>query len=335
MKKSSRDLRLDIIRIFAFLSVICVHFFLKSNFYAMNVSGIRMYTMVVVRSFFMVCVPLFIMLTGYLMNKKELNKKFYKGLIRIAVIYLICSVIYHLFDFIYYHNSLTIRGFVRDFLQYRGTAYAWYVELYIGLFLLIPFLNMIFNNLKDKKQVNALILTMFFITGLPAALNSFYCIFPDWWVSIYPLTYYFLGAYLSRYDTKISIKWNIIFLVLVVLLDGSINFIFSYNKTYVFNGFNNYFSGSIMITTFLTFNLLLKIKVKESIRTEKVLKTLSDAVFGAYLLSCMFEAMFYEHLFKSTLYAPLIIFLVFSLSLTISMIINVIYNKVKEKVRKA
>ena len=85
MEKVKRDLRLDIIRLFALFCVVGVHYFLNSNFYVTPVAGIKMYVMAIFRSFFIICVPLFIMLTGYLMNKKELSKKYYKGIIKILV----------------------------------------------------------------------------------------------------------------------------------------------------------------------------------------------------------------------------------------------------------
>ena len=79
--KLVRDYRLDIIRIFSLFCVIAVHFFLNSGFYDEIVVEKRMYIMSIFRSFFIICVPMFIMLTGYLVNGKTLSKKYYKGII--------------------------------------------------------------------------------------------------------------------------------------------------------------------------------------------------------------------------------------------------------------
>ena len=78
-----RDSSLDLIRIIAFMGVISVHFFLNNEFYSQIVLGKRMFIMVLMRSFFMYCVPLFIILSGYLMNKKKISIKFYTGIIKI------------------------------------------------------------------------------------------------------------------------------------------------------------------------------------------------------------------------------------------------------------
>ena len=55
---SQRDIGLDISRIVAFMSVTCVHFFLNTGFYQQPVNGIKMYLMVLLRTMFMVCVPI-------------------------------------------------------------------------------------------------------------------------------------------------------------------------------------------------------------------------------------------------------------------------------------
>ena len=72
------------------------------------------------------------------------------------------------------------------------------------------------------------------------------------------------------------------------------------------------------------------IKINYTERKAKILKTLSDAVFGAYLLSCIYDTIIYKWLLgKGALLAPVIVILVYVLSLISSMIINFGYNKVK------
>lgn len=74
-----RNLNLDLIRSIAVFSVLSVHFFLNNGFYEYPVDGGRMYMMVAMRTFFMICVPLFLILTGYLMNKKKLSIEYFSG----------------------------------------------------------------------------------------------------------------------------------------------------------------------------------------------------------------------------------------------------------------
>ena len=75
----------DLIRILAFILVISVHFFMNNGFYSQTVAGKRMFIMTLMRSFFIICVPLFITLSGYLLRKKKLEKSYYKRISKIII----------------------------------------------------------------------------------------------------------------------------------------------------------------------------------------------------------------------------------------------------------
>ena len=62
-----RNLNADLIRCVAVFSVVSVHFLKNNGFYSTPVVGWDMLLMCIYRSFFMACVPLFLMLTGFLM----------------------------------------------------------------------------------------------------------------------------------------------------------------------------------------------------------------------------------------------------------------------------
>ena len=349
--KKKRNEKLDIIRIFSLICVISVHFFLNSGFYNETVSGSKMLIMCIFRSFFMICVPMFITLTGYLMNKKELNLKYYKEIIKILVIYIICSIIYALYEKCYLNKNINIITFLENILNSRGTKYAWYIEMYIGLFLLIPFLNLIFNNLKDQEQAKMLLITLMILIGAPSLFNFLYFdynessyikIFPVWWMREYPLFYYFLGAYMSKYQIGLNEKQNVILLIIAVVLTGCFEFCRCYKNTFIWGTWNDYQSLVTMIITFLVFNLLLKSKYKTKNNFERsTLQVISNACLGAYLISCIFDELYYAQLNSLVpltqdrfVYAPLIIAMVLFSSLVVSIIINLFVSKVMNSKKK-
>ena len=71
--KQERKYGLDIVRIIATLSVLSVHFFLKTNYYNTPLNSMPMRVQSIIRNFFMICVPLFILITGYLNNNKAVS----------------------------------------------------------------------------------------------------------------------------------------------------------------------------------------------------------------------------------------------------------------------
>ena len=75
MKKENRLYNLDIIRILAFILLVSVHFFLNTGFYTTTPTGIRFDIAVIFRNLSMSCIPLFLIITGYLHCDKEYNKK--------------------------------------------------------------------------------------------------------------------------------------------------------------------------------------------------------------------------------------------------------------------
>lgn len=183
-----RNINVDLIRCCAIFTVISVHFFRNSGFYIEPIIGWRMYLMVFMRTTFMICVPLFLLITGYLMNHKELNAKYYHGIIHTLQIYIISMVLCILFERFYLHENLSIKYAIFSILG-GDIAYSWYVEMYIGLFLLIPFLNILYHGLETQKRKRVLIVTLLFCTAFPSLFNIFDLFNLDFWIHPSPLKY--------------------------------------------------------------------------------------------------------------------------------------------------
>lgn len=45
-----------------------------------------------------------------------------------------------------------LKSFILGTLDFTGSNYSWYIEMYIGLFLLAPFLNLAYGKLKSKSK---------------------------------------------------------------------------------------------------------------------------------------------------------------------------------------
>lgn len=292
-----RDSSLDIIRIVAFLCVISVHFFLNNQFYKEPVIGKRMYVMMLMRTFFMVCVPLFLMLSGYLMRRKKISKAYYLGIFKTINIYILVSLC------ALYVKSRTeevsVMQGIRGILDFSAARYSWYIEMYIGLFLLIPFLNLIYNNLESKKQKQLLILTMLVLTAFPAIINMNYKLMPAWWTGVYPITYYFIGAYLSEYLPKIKNRYLILILLAQVFIFGTFNYAKSYGDKFISGPWQSWGSIANIITTVLMFLILKNINTKNwNIQIKKGIRYIASLCLGGYLVSSIFDSKFYPILIE-------------------------------------
>lgn len=329
MKK--RNINIDLIKSIAVFLVISVHFFLNTKFYNMKVTEINMFIGIFFRTMFMICVPLFMITTGYLMKDKKLNKKYYIGIFRVLITYLLSSITILTYLKIYNNEPFDIYYILEKILTF-SCGYSWYIEMYIGLFLLIPFINLIYNNLKSKKQKQLLILTMLILTSFQGILNIKYIIIPDWWINLYPLTYYFIGCYLKEYKININKYVNILLFFSLTALSSYINIIFSkgdYFKNEIYNNRGSIFN---VLSAILFFIFIINLNLNKMPKViSKIITKISNLSLGIYLLSVIPDNLLYFHIFKDTnLYSFkgyfTIIPLVFILSIVLSIIINVIYK---------
>ncbi len=343
MERLKRNSSLDIIRIFALFSVISVHFFMHNGFYGHPVAGKRMYLMVLMRTFFMICVPLFMILTGYLMSSKVLSRKYYTGISKTLFVYLFASIFCILYKNTVFPGTYNVRNSILSILNFSAANYSWYIEMYLGLFLMIPFINLIYNGLKTKRQKQLLIFTFLLLTSFPMITNIFHIlimdpvnpeiyqkILPVYWVSVYPLTYYFIGCYLKEYGFSISRGKNIFLILAAVFIFGSYNFIRCKEGPFEWGLWQEYGSLFNVIMAVLVFGLLLNIKIPAIL--QKPLKLISDLSLGAYLLSYIFDNKFYPIFIEKVPemqhrleYYIIMVSAVFVCSLLLSAAINILY----------
>ena len=133
-RTSQRLAGLDLVRSCAILFVIAGHFFMYTKFQQAEFSGISMFIQGTIKFFFH-GVPLFLLLTGYLNTKKEIVPRYYKGCVRILGSYLLFSVATIAFRHYYLGEEKSIVDWGHQILSFSAIPYAWYIEMWIGLFL--------------------------------------------------------------------------------------------------------------------------------------------------------------------------------------------------------
>lgn len=333
-KLKKRDSSLDMIRIIAFISVISIHFFLNNEFYSRIVLGKRMYIAVLVRTLFMDCVPLFMILSGYLLNKKVLEQKYYLGITSTYSIYFFSSLACAIYQ--KGIGNFNITEFKETLLNFSAAPYSWYIEMYIGLYLLIPFLNIIYHNLETKRKKQVMILSFIFLTGIHGIINAKYKIIPTWWSQLYPITYYFIGAYISEFKPKISNYKLSAVLIINILVAGSFSYHMCYGEVFSWGEWSSWGSLFNAITAVTVF-LLIKNRNTEhwNVKLKFVIKYIGSLCLGAYLVSWIFDTIFYAKLINMIPvvefrfgYMPIMVVVIGICSLLLSIPITFISNQV-------
>ncbi len=337
----NRDLNLDLIRSAAVFLVISVHFFLNSGFYGVPVLGEKMYILTAVRTASMMCVPLFLLLTGYLMCKKELSAKYYKGIIKTLVIFGICSALCFIYRRLYLHARLDLKTIITGTLS--DWHYSWYIGLYMGLFCIIPFLNLTYNGLKKRSHKRVLIFTLLSLTAMPGVGNYIFKTMPDTFIGMYPITYYFIGAYIREYQDDFDGRLAFLLFAVSVLVSSGVNIAVSHGEPFVYNPLNDWGGIENLLSATFFFVFLKKLNLKRCPKVISVCITkISEWSLAMYLLSWIFDNYAYAKLLEAVpseearwAFYPVMVLFTFICSLALSALVNAVYKSVASAVVRA
>lgn len=314
IQKERRDINLDFIRVVAVFFVVSSHFLLRSGFYDELVAGKRMYVMVVMRYLFMSCVPLFLILTGYLCGSKKPTGAYFRKLGSTLVLYGMASVVCLLYKRFYVHMDFTLWEGILMIFSFHASSYAWYVEMYIGLFLLCPFLNLMYNGLETKKQRTILVLVLIFITSGPSVFNTldltapsmsevlsstnYTKLVPDFWMFLYPVQFYMIGMHLKTYGWQLSLRRNLLYIVLATAFFSTYNYLRQYGLPFSF--FSPWLGRSSvqnLLISVLVFVFCLHLPLEGIPRWfGAVVRKLSQLSFLIYLVSSVSDDFLYPYL---------------------------------------
>ena len=293
-----RSLGLDIIRMVAILGVFITHSIAYKGVINVDHLSFKWTFYMILRFFAMSSVPLFLLLTGYLNNKKEISKKYYKGIIPILISYICISLLEIIATAIFDGVTIDWEMVIIQILNFTANGYAWYFEMYIGLFLLIPFLNILYDNLPAKKEKLILVSSLAFLTFIPQIVKSFKYgdlwlnITPDYWQIIYPITYFYIGKMIKEFKPNFNIIKRIGLFIVALSIPCTFCYIYSTETEYawyIFNGFEAITNAFTAVTIFLMFyDFEKKIPVIGKIITE-----ISICSFEMYLFSSIWDKYLY------------------------------------------
>lgn len=281
---------IDLVKCIAIFFVISVHFFLNTKFYQTPIIGGNMFLQLNMRWLFFTCVPLFLIASGYLQCEKRFDKKYLFSGIKITLAYVLISIISIWYRISSLGQSYSVKSVIKSILDFSGNGYSWYVEMYIGLFFLIPFLNLMIKSLTTKKAKLSFILILIILCSI-----SELGLFLDYWAILMPILYYTIGVYINEFQPKVPKLNSWIMIVSLIVIESTITGIFS-------NRFNNNLFGSLFDGYGKIFTLVLSVLIFLYIydikpKSEKVLlvtQKVSESTLEIYLFSFIFDLYFYQ-----------------------------------------
>lgn len=255
---SERKNGIDLIKTLASVLVVILHtqvnYFDESSF-LLN-GSLRSLIFYAIRYTAMTCVPMFLISTGYLQQKAKISKEYFSKLKNTLVPYFVITAAGEIYLHATAEHSEGLKDLIFVFFGYASNGYSWYVAMFIGLFLTIPFLNTLYFALS-KRQRLGLHAILIILTILPSVQTSLLLpkIIPDFWSSFYPITYYFTGLYIREEKPHLGFKKFLLLFLLSVAAPISLQYAVSTNGKYVWyvmNGFNS-LSAYIISTLLFVF----------------------------------------------------------------------------------
>ena len=343
MNYSKRNINIDIIKVVSLLLVIGVHFLLYTKYYSITYS-ISNSIFIAIRNICMACVPLFIIVTGYLNRNKVWSKKYYLNIGRVYLLYSLAMFILTLVDSKYVINTTLFKNALINILNYK--YYGWYITMYVGLMLLTPIINLAFKNMNESIRKYAII-NIILAISIPVTLIDLFSnvrysilahILPNWWYYTWPLMYYIIGvafAYNKNAIKDFFKKTRLLFLLTLII---STLLYYVLNIHWEFRAHVNIF---IVIITTCIFSWLLNLDINVNSKLRTAIIFVSNNTLLAYLLSYIVDNITYPFVNQITnmnirfSLFPVIVVLNFILTIILVIIVRIILSALSKSIELA
>lgn len=183
MSLHKRKESLDFLRTFAIWAVLAVH--ALEQIYAVNVANLSQLSLIsrifAVGTFTLgrLGVPIFLMLTGYLLLPRHYDEEsclrfWKKNWLPMAGVTMLWNAGYNIFITIFNNRKFEITQFLREilFLKKPALVHMWYMMVIIGIYLFIPLLSMLLEKLSFKLILLPIGVVTFFLVLVPS-INTF------------------------------------------------------------------------------------------------------------------------------------------------------------------
>lgn len=287
----SRNSSLDLLRICAAAMVVMLHV-AASYWYSLSPSSVEWKIMNFYDSFVRSSVPIFFMLSGAFMLKKDISLKelYLKKIIPLGIIYLVWSFLYAV-DVIGLDGITAsgIKGLLRAVI---GSHYhLWFIPTLIGIYMLQPILRAIVNY-ENGKNVKYLII-IFFVFGIVRytsllfiTKNAVRVLITKVPVELMSYSgYVIMGHFFVNMNKRRFKPWIMLLgFIVVAAIATIICQISALNKGEPEGILYEYFSLPSFLEALFLFLFFINLKINYSIKMRTVLYRLSTLTLGVYLL---------------------------------------------------
>lgn len=275
MNIKKRNSNFELLRIISMCGIIAIHYFSKDLGVMLKVAQFPDLAWVVSHIVYSIGCPLvncFILITGYFMvYKTQLNLRKVVDLLIITAFYGIVGLFIGLGIG---RVSFSIKNLLfAIFPFFHGLR--WFVETYIILILIAPFINKCINNI-DKKSFDILLLIQIGIFSLWYSFGLSSPVLDDGYGIINFITLYLIGAYISLFKDQIRLLKNSTITIFVYIV---LCFVGIFILSFFINPFGYAFI-LVLIQSVLIFICFMRLKLG----CNSYINIISSTVFDVYFI---------------------------------------------------
>lgn len=275
-----RNYNIDLIKIIAAFFVVMVHQMNIIGTKSMPLSGKTSYITLFIYSIVLTCVPLFLVSTGALLNRRTFGREHYIKLIPFVMEAVLLAIAGYVLNALMSGSPVTGMG-----IAAASFTPQYYVVYYMGLYLLIPFINQNLNNLKGL-----VIILVIGVTGPSLVNNIGFVNISSFTPPLYPVLYYVLGVHLSKNRPEGAPKKNRFLIPFAIIMAATLSnmaleTLYSQNGLYQVK-MGTYWNFFIVVVTYCLAKILMGIPIEHpALRSSLVF--LSKYTLGYYILGVM------------------------------------------------
>ena len=297
----------DIVKIIAMYSVLTLHFCLHAGYYSFPVGTRAGALLSLLRISSYMCVPLFLTISGFLMHKAEFCAKHYIKGIPVAINSYLVGVIVVLFKIFYLHEQWSPFVWFRSIYQFNQPSYGWYVNMYLSLLMLMPFINYAYRSLRTGKRKLAALVVLMLIGNFAVTINhrpimvdgekSSLGWVPGYFSSLWPVAYYWSGMLIAEYRPRINKLITGGTALLLLIGEVAVNVVTAKPDDgggwYTGYNFNNEDFLNVIVAAFI-FLTFYDIKIKNKVVC-KILSAVAGLSMTVYLMSYIGDVLYVKH----------------------------------------
>lgn len=281
-----RDTNFELLRIISMLMIITLHFFIFGKITdKMPINSLNYYISYFLKYAFTIAVNLYVMISGYYLVKSKIK---IKRIIKLELEIIFYTVGIYLVLLVLGQIEFNLIEFEKMFIPITTNQY-WFMTAYMGLYILIPFINKLANSLS-KKQYLALIIILTILLSLVKTINPENGVFEAnngyglcWVVFVYLLAGYIRLHLKKDFKTYnlLTVYFSMIFIQIIIrqLCEISTWYI---AKEYLKISLT-YTPIYILIESVAVFLIFRKINIKNKI-INKCILAISPLTLGVYLI---------------------------------------------------